>query len=484
MSSGSFIATSERQRKERADSPPLLRSLWFNVGVIGIDCLAAGSRGQPVVILHGGGFDAAGLSFRKTIPVLAKQHRVFAPDWPGFGESDAMPRNWCVEECVDFVADLLDALGLKRVILIGLSMGGAFALGFTLRSPKRVERLVLVDSVGLGGGIPGGLVSYFALHLPLVDELRWALLPWVPTLARRSMCAPLLNQSGAAIEEAFCEIIRLARKPGSGAAFRQLQRSEYRWQGLRTNYLDRLSEIQVPTLIVHGAEDRLIPVACAQRAHRLIPHSQLQIVAGCGHLPPVEQPESFNRIISSFLRNQRRPVRAKICPMTGDLAQDKTLISHGQCVLAGRPLYTRRFHRSTTPRFRSESPQHVSGLPTNPDFEAKFWGVIGLYLNPPEQAVVFFRNEKSQIQALQGGRPGLQLGKGHICTQAHHYCNGTVALCPALEYLCGKVIAHIAQTDIYRLVRFSGYGTFSRLAAGESCRVCRIVAGEYRKTEP
>ena len=335
MSSGSFIATSERQRKERADSPPLLRSLWFNVGEIGIHCLAAGSRGQPVVILHGGGFDAAGLSFRKTIPVLAKQHRVFAPDWPGFGESDAMPRNWCVEECVDFVADLLDALGLKRVILIGLSMGGAFALGFTLRSPKRVERLVLVDSVGLGGGIPGGLVSYFALHLPLVDELRWALLTWVPTLARRSMCAPLLNQSGAAIEEAFCEIIRLARKPGSGAAFRQLQRSEYRWQGLRTNYLDRLSEIQVPTLIVHGAEDRLIPVACAQRAHRLIPHSQLQIVAGCGHLPPVEQPESFNRIISSFLRNQRRPLRAKICPMTGDLAQDKTLISHGHVFLPG-----------------------------------------------------------------------------------------------------------------------------------------------------
>jgi hypothetical protein len=52
--------------------------------------------------------------------------------------------------------------------------------------------LVLVDSVGLGGGIPGGLVSYFALHLPLVDELRWALLTRVPTLARRSMCAPLL----------------------------------------------------------------------------------------------------------------------------------------------------------------------------------------------------------------------------------------------------------------------------------------------------
>ena len=335
MSSLSLIAESENEVKVRAGYSPLLRSLWFDVGGINIHCLAAGSRGQPVVILLGGGFDAAGLSFRKTIPVLAKRYRVFAPDWPGFGESDAMPHNWCVEQCVEFVGELLGALGLKRVTLIGLSMGGAFAIGFTLRSPKRVERLVLVDSVGLGGGIPGGLVSYFALHMPFVDELRWALLTRVPSLARKSMCAPLLNRSEAAIEEAFEEIIRLARKPRAGAAFRQLQRSEYRWQGLRTNYLGRLSEIQVPTLIVHGAEDRLIPVGCAQRARRLIPHSQLEIIARCGHLPPVEQPESFNRIICSFLQRQRRLVRVRITPITGDLAQGERLGSRGRAFLPG-----------------------------------------------------------------------------------------------------------------------------------------------------
>jgi pimeloyl-ACP methyl ester carboxylesterase len=333
--SGLNGAASENERKVRADTPLLLRSRWFDVRGIDIHCLAAGSRGQPVVILHGGGFDAAGISFRKTIPVLARRHRVFAPDWPGFGESDAMPRNWRVEECVEFVGDLLDVLGLERVILVGLSMGGAFAVGFTLRSPKRVERLVLVDSVGLGGGIPGGLLSYIALHLPLVDEFRWALLTRVRTLARRSMCAPLLNRSKAAIEEVFDEIIRLARKPGAGAAFRQLQRSEYRWRRLRTNYLGKLPEIQVPTLIVHGAEDRLIPVTCAQRAHRLIPHSQLEIIAGCGHLPPVEQPESFNRIISSFLQSQGRPVRAKILQMTGELAKEKALVSNGHAFLQG-----------------------------------------------------------------------------------------------------------------------------------------------------
>jgi pimeloyl-ACP methyl ester carboxylesterase len=70
-----------------------------------------------------------------------------------------MPITWRVEECVDFLANLLDALGLKRANLIGVSMGGGFALGFTIRAPEKVERLVLVNSGGLGREIPGGFLS-------------------------------------------------------------------------------------------------------------------------------------------------------------------------------------------------------------------------------------------------------------------------------------------------------------------------------------
>ena len=304
MNPGSFLFASLSRR--RPPTGPLLRHLWLDVKGLRLHCLAAGSRGQQVVLLHGGGLDAAGLSFRYTIPFLAERYRVFAPDWPGFGESAAMPHGWRVEECVEFVADLFDVLGLERATLIGLSMGGAFALGFALHAPGRVERLVLVDSVGLGGGIPGGLLSYLALHLPFVDELRWSVSIRIPALVRRSLCAPLLNQTEIALEEALDDIVRVARKAGAGAAFRQLQRSEYQWLGLRTNYLDRLSKIQVPTLIVHGLEDRLIPVSCAQCAHRLIPHSQLEVIPRCGHLPPVEQPQFFNRIVDSFLQNHLR----------------------------------------------------------------------------------------------------------------------------------------------------------------------------------
>jgi pimeloyl-ACP methyl ester carboxylesterase len=280
---------------------PLLQHQWFEVNRLRIHYLQAGTEGRPVLLLHGGGLDAAGLSFQKTIPALAKRHRVFAPDLPGFGQSDPMPVTWRVEECVEFVGRLLDALGLKRASLVGVSMGGAFAVGFTLLAPERVDRLVLVDSAGLGNEIPGGLLSYFRVQLPLLDELSWTAVAASRTLARRNLGAALVSQKQVFSEEVLDKYLRLARRTGAGAAFRQLQRSEYQWTGMRTNYLDRLSEIEVPTLLVHGMEDKIVPVTWAKRAHGLIKNSTIELISECGHLPPIEKPDLFNRLIRRFL---------------------------------------------------------------------------------------------------------------------------------------------------------------------------------------
>jgi pimeloyl-ACP methyl ester carboxylesterase len=279
---------------------PLIQHHWFEVNRLRIHYLQAGTKGCPILLLHGGGLDAAGLSFRKTMPALAKRHRVFAPDLPGFGQSDPMPVTWRVEECVEFVGRLLDALGLKRAILVGVSMGGAFAVGFTLRAPERVERLVLVDSAGLGSEIPGGLLSYLRVQMPLLDELSWTALTASRTLARRNLGAALLSQKELFSEEVLDQYLRLARRAGAGTAFRQLQRSEYQWKGMRTNYLGQLSEIKVPTLLVHGMEDKIVPVTWAERAHRLIKNSTLELIPECGHLPPIEKPDLFNRVIRRF----------------------------------------------------------------------------------------------------------------------------------------------------------------------------------------
>jgi pimeloyl-ACP methyl ester carboxylesterase len=291
----------ETERRQISSNSTNLRDYWVKVSGLRIHCLAAGFQGLPVVMLHGGGLDAAGLSLRRAIPVVAQRYRVFAPDWPGFGQSDSMPIKWRVEECIDFLGDFLDALGLKRAILIGVSMGGGFALGFTIRAPDRVERLVLVNSAGLGRKIPGGFVSYLTTRLPFLNELWWALLTRNRMLARQTLCGPFVKQNGILSDEMVGEIIRLGRRAGTGAAFRQLQRSEYRWQGLRTDYSQRLCEVKVPTLIVHGAKDTIVPVSWAERAHKLIKNSKIEVIYDCGHMPPVEEPEQFNQIVRHFL---------------------------------------------------------------------------------------------------------------------------------------------------------------------------------------
>ena len=102
----SLIREFEIARSAATSTSPPRRELWLDVKRLWVYCLKAGSRDRPVLLLHGGGLDAAGISFRTTIPVLAEQQCVFAPDWPGFGRSDPMPVSWRVEECVDFVGEI------------------------------------------------------------------------------------------------------------------------------------------------------------------------------------------------------------------------------------------------------------------------------------------------------------------------------------------------------------------------------------------
>ena len=146
---------------------------WLTVQGLRIRCLVSGAAGSPMVLLHGGAVDGAGFSFGDAIPALAEQHRVYAPEWPGFGESDPLPTTWSIADLVPLVGTILDALELERVTLVGLSLGGGAALGYALQNTERVTRLVLVDSYGLGGDVPGGVAAYLMVHLPLVNWLSW-----------------------------------------------------------------------------------------------------------------------------------------------------------------------------------------------------------------------------------------------------------------------------------------------------------------------
>lgn len=273
---------------------------WVEVDGLRIHYLKAGEGDAPVLLLHGGGYDSASLSYKYAIGPISEQHRVFAPDWPGYGQSDKPELEYTTEYYVGFLGRLMEALGLEKARLVGISMGGAISLGFSLRSPERVEKLVLVDSHGLGREVPGGMASYALVRLPLLNRLIWAALKRSRKMVEQSL-RTVFYDPRAVTENLVDEVYELAKKPEAGRAWRSWQKNEIRREGLLTNYVDRLPSLAVPTLILHGAEDGYVPVSWARRAHTLIEDSELHVFPQCGHWLTLERPEEFNRMALEFL---------------------------------------------------------------------------------------------------------------------------------------------------------------------------------------
>jgi pimeloyl-ACP methyl ester carboxylesterase len=273
---------------------------WVEIDGLRVRYLKAGERNAPVLLLHGGGYDSASLSYKHAVGPVSEHHRAFAPDWPGYGESDKPKMEYTTEYYAGFLGRLMDALGLEKASLIGISMGGAISLGFSLRSPKRVEKLVLVDSHGLGGEVPGGAASYALVRLPLVNRLVWTALKRSRKMVERSL-RTVFYEPEAVTETLVDEVHQLAKKPGAGKAWRSWQENEIGREGLRTNYVDRLPTLAMPTLILHGAEDKYVPAAWARRAHTLIKDSELQVFPRCGHWLTLERPKEFNKVVLEFL---------------------------------------------------------------------------------------------------------------------------------------------------------------------------------------
>ena len=275
--------------------------IWLKVSGLRVRCLTAGAAGPAVLLLHGSALDAAGMSFASAISALAAGCRVFAPDLPGFGESDPMPDGWGFADYSAFLLPLLTELDLQRASLAGVSMGGGIALGFALEVPERVERLVLIDSACLDDALPGGQPTWFAVHVLGLSALQWRILASSRQLTRWALRRAMPHRPEQVTSTLLDRAMRLLRKPGAAAALRDWERREVGWRGLRTSYVDRLPALTVSTLILHGADDPLVPVAVAERAHRLIPNSRLEVIPECGHLAPLDQPAAVARALSDFL---------------------------------------------------------------------------------------------------------------------------------------------------------------------------------------
>jgi len=276
-----------------------MKQLIVEVDGIPVSVWSAGDTGSDVVLLHGGGVDSALLSWREAIPFLAQNHRVYAPDLPGYGETPFRKGTGSITFYLSFLDELLLVLGLPRVNLVGISMGGSIALGYALKNLSRVESLVLVDSYGLANKAPAHFASWLTIKIPGLVNLSYAMMRKNRTMLRWST-RYLLGGPELLTNEILDELAAAIADPDAALAFSEFQLDELRVNGLKTCYMERLHEIHTPALIVHGSEDTLVPLKFAIEAVRRIPGAQLEVMEGAGHWPMRARPDQFNLLLESF----------------------------------------------------------------------------------------------------------------------------------------------------------------------------------------
>ncbi len=235
----------------------------------------------PVVLIHG-----LGGSWRNwilQIPWLARHRRVLALDCRGAGESTAPDRDWTTADMAQDVAELLELLDIPRAALVGLSMGGTVALQFALTHPARLAELVLVDTLA---GLPAAL---FQMAAPALEQIE---------------TAPMAEVARTRITNAFTDRVDPALRDYVIGEVARNNPTHYRRAARATfsfNVRERLGEIDAPTTIIFGEDDRVTPTVLGIDLRDRIPGARYHEIGGAGHICNMEYPDAFNAVLADAL---------------------------------------------------------------------------------------------------------------------------------------------------------------------------------------
>lgn len=287
-----------RRRPKRFPKPNVV-----SAGGVDTFYLEAG-QGPPVILLHGLG--ATNSSMLPTLWDLARDHRVLAPDMPGFGGSAKPVRAYDFPFFGRWLGDFMSALGVSKAVLVGNSLGGRVALEAGLTMPRRVEKLVLL--------CPSPAFLRGRAYVPFVKLLRpeLALVPMLLThgavveLARALFSNP--NRLPPAWYDAFAdEFLRIFASPRGRVAFFSAARQVYLEEARgERGFWDRLPSLTPPALFVWGEHDWLVPAAFEHHVVAAVPQAESVVLNDCGHVPQYERPEVTNRILRDFLTPARK----------------------------------------------------------------------------------------------------------------------------------------------------------------------------------
>ena len=257
--------------------PP--REEIVTIGGIDVQAWVSG-RGDPVLVLHGAGGNRG---FTRWTTMLAERYTVWAPTHPGFGRSGDAEWMEGVDDLARFYLWFIDAARLGRPHVIGQSIGGWIAAEMATMNPGALDRLVLVAPVGLKPNT-GEILDVF-YHSPAA-----------------------LRELNVYDPKAVPEWDELFGRPPTPAELEIAERNRemtarLTWKPYMHNpRLERfLSRVANPTLVVWGREDRIVPVECGEQYRRALPNASLTVLERCGHLPPIEHPDAFARLVLDFL---------------------------------------------------------------------------------------------------------------------------------------------------------------------------------------
>jgi pimeloyl-ACP methyl ester carboxylesterase len=252
-------------------------------------------EGKPILFVHG--ISGSWQNWLENLPHCGRGHRAIALDLPGFGASP-MP-SWKIDMPAygRLIHDFCEKLGIEGATIVGNSMGGFIAVEVVTSGPARFERLVLVSAAGIintwnpeeRAVATAWAWKVFAPHF--VDRGRFIV---SRPRAREVVFRPFLRYPRRLREDLLLEQIEggLHHADGFGDALHAVIHHDIR---------ERLGEIEMPTMIVWGQSDRVIPMGAALSYHRRIPHSRLEIFERTGHVPQLERPARFNALLDDFL---------------------------------------------------------------------------------------------------------------------------------------------------------------------------------------
>ncbi len=277
-------------------------------------------RGPALLFIHGIGDSAA--TWAGILPRFAERHTVIAPDLLGHGQSDKPRGDYSIAGYASGMRDLLGVLGIERATVIGHSLGAGVAMQFAYQFPERCERIVLVAPGGVGrqvslalraGTLPGAEVVLSVLTHPRMRPVG-------------RMTVRALELAGTNLGRDADDVVGMFDRLGPGdarRAFLRTLRTSLDWRGQTITMLDRsYLTVAMPTLLIGGDRDAVIPTAHPRIAHEAMPGSRLEVFPGAGHFPHHSDPDRFVAVVENFLATTR--------PASYDAQQWRALIRGGR----------------------------------------------------------------------------------------------------------------------------------------------------------